>query len=195
MSRVTPVDPAAFAADLAEALGHPTSEERVRLGAFTVWAHRPGVALAFLRLQEELDRATSLSPRLRELVRLRIAFHNRCRSCMAVRSGVAIADGMTDGAVCSLERPEEADDLTPAEKAALRYADLMATDHLSIDDAVFAQLREHFDEDAVIDLGIHIGTCVGYGRLAMSWDLVDDLPQEYRGDGTITPWSGPATVR
>ena len=78
--------------------------------------------------------------RLIELVRLRIAFHNQCRSCMAIRYSTGLNDGLTEGLVCSLERPQEAEDLTDSERAALAYADLMATDHLAVDDALFDRL-------------------------------------------------------
>lgn len=194
MARVPTIDPAEFPSELAEVLGHPGSDQRVVLGALPAWAVRPELALAMVKFQRALDTHAVLSARLRELVRLRVAFHNRCRSCMAVRSGQAVADGMSDGAVCSLERPEEAEDLTDAEKAAIHYADLMATDHLAIDDAVFDRLRRHFDNGEIVELGAHIGVCVGFGRLSATWDLVDDLPLSFRADDAA-PWSDDVTVR
>ena len=42
-----------------------------------------------------------LPERLIELVRLRVAFHNQCRSCMAIRYKDAIEDGLTEDLVCS----------------------------------------------------------------------------------------------
>jgi len=196
MARVRIIDPEQFAPPLAELVGNPTSEQRVELGSLTVWANLPDVATAFLHFQQTLHDTTSLPLRLRELVRLRIAFHNQCRSCMAVRSSAAIADGMTDGSVCSLQRPQDAPDLTEAEKAGIAYADLLATDHLSIDDAVFDRLRQHFDDVQIIELGVHIGVCVGFGRLAMSWDIVDDLPPSFQdGHAAAVPWSSETIVR
>lgn len=194
MARVRLIDPEDFAPELAEVAGHPTSAERVALGGLPAWAVRPELAIAFLEFQRTLYANARLPVRLRELVRLRIAFHNRCRSCMATRSAAAIDDGMTDGAVCSLERPEEADDLSPAEKAAIAYADLVATDHLAADDATFARLREHFDDDEIVELGAYVGVCVGFGRVAATWDLVDALPESFRADGA-GPWAEGATVR
>ena len=88
-----------------------------------VYANAPNLAKPFLRFTGELTGGVSLRRRLLELVRLRIAFHNQCRSCMAVRYESALADGLTEDMVCSLEQPYEAPDLTDAEKAALRYAD------------------------------------------------------------------------
>ena len=63
----------------------------------------------------------TLPERLIELVRLRIAFHNQCRSCMAIRYPEALSDGVTEDLVCSLERPMEAEDLDDRERLAIRY--------------------------------------------------------------------------
>lgn len=194
MARVLTIDPAEFPSELAAVLGNPGSDQRVALGALPAWAVRPDLAVAMVTFQRALDAHALLPARLLELVRLRVAFHNRCRSCMAVRSARAIADGMTDGVVCSLERPEEADDLADAEKAAIHYADLMATDHLAVDDTVFDRLRRHFDDGEIVELGVHIGVCVGFGRLSATWDLVDDLPLSFRADDAA-PWSDDVIVR
>jgi AhpD family alkylhydroperoxidase len=139
----------------------------------------------------------TLPARLVELVRLRIAFHNQCRSCMAIRYQVAVDDGLDEALVCSLERPYEAPDLSAAETAALHYADLFATNHLAIDDGVYNGLRAHFTEAQIVELGLNCALCVGVGRLAASWDVVDHLPERFqaRGDEPVTPWgSGAITV-
>ena len=85
----------------------------------------------------------TLPRRLIELIRLRIALHSQCRSRMAIRYQSAADDGLTEGMVCSLEKPQDAPDLTDAEKSAIRYADLSATDHFSINDATFLDLRRY----------------------------------------------------
>jgi AhpD family alkylhydroperoxidase len=162
-------------------------------GNLRIYAHRPPLAAAYARFMSALRQPGELAPRLVELVRLRVAFHNQCRSCMAVRYPDARNDGVDEALVCQLESPAEAPDLTPAERAALRFADLLATDHLAIDDAVFEELRSHFTEPQIVELGLHIATFVGFGRLSMAWDMVDELPDEYRRPpvGDVTPWSGP----
>ena len=96
MARVPTIDPAEFPSELAAVLGNPGSDQRVALGALPAWAVRPDLAVAMVTFQRALDAHALLPARLLELVRLRVAFHNRCRSCMAVRSARAIADGMTD---------------------------------------------------------------------------------------------------
>jgi alkylhydroperoxidase family enzyme len=40
----------------------------------------------------------------------------------------------------------------------------MATDHHKVDDAVFAELRRHFSEAEVVELGVATALFVGLGR-------------------------------
>jgi alkylhydroperoxidase family enzyme len=101
----------------------------------------------------------------------------------------ALEDGLTEQLVCSLERPQEANDLTPPERAAIGYADLMATDHLAVDDDTFEGLREHFSEPQIVELGINVAYFVGIGRFAATLHMVKGLPERFLGDAErITPW-------
>ena len=162
----------------------------------SIRAHHPELAKAYARYGAAARECAVLSARLRELVRLRIAFHNQCRSCMAMRYADGVDDGVTEDLVCSLERPYEAPDLTEAERAALRYADLLAANHLAIDDALYAKLGEHFSEKEIVELGMVCAICVGFGRLAATWNMVEDLPERFRetGDSPVTPWGSDAWV-
>ncbi len=168
----------------------------LELGLLRVHAHRPSHARAIVGLHGALWTDRLLPDRLLELVRLRIAFFNQCRSCMAIRYPGAVADGLTEELVCSLERPYEAADLTAAERAAIRYGELLATDHLAIDDTVYDDLRLHFSEEQIVELGTYCAFCVGFGRLGATWNMIEELPSRFHEAGTATPWGGEAiTVR
>ena len=132
-----------------------------------------------------------LPERLMELVRLRIAFHNQCRHCMSVRSGAAIADGLTETLVCSLEKPAEAPDMTEPERAAVAFADKFASDHLSIGPELMARLARHFDGAQIQELGIWCAFCTGFGRMGAVFDRGEELPVgQKRDDGErLAPWS------
>jgi AhpD family alkylhydroperoxidase len=163
---------------------------RVQLGVGGIIAHRPDIAAALGAVSEAINHRGTLSRRLIELIRLRIAFHNQCRSCMAIRYDDAVRDGVTEDLVCSLERPAEADDLTDAERAALRFADLFATNHLAIDDAVYDDLRQYYTEGELVEIGLNCALDVGVGRLTATWDVSDDLPEAFQlpYDERVTPW-------
>ena len=113
----------------------------VEVAPMQIFAHRPAIAKALAGFGMALRQSRTLSERLVELVRLRIAYHNQCRSCMAIRYRAALADGVDESLVCSIENPAQWQNLEPAEKAALAFADKFANDHLSIDERM-ALLRE-----------------------------------------------------
>ena len=114
---------------------------------------------------------------------------------MAIRYTDALNDGLTEDLVCSLERPEEADDLTDAEKAAVKFGELMATDHLRIDDAMYEELKKHFTQPQIVELGMIVAFFVGFGRLAATFHMVDELPDAFREEvGEVSPWGNEAVV-
>jgi alkylhydroperoxidase family enzyme len=83
---------------------------------------------------------------------------------MTVRYAGARQAGLTEVKIAVLD--DLASDLfSPRERAALTFADLMATDHHTIDDAVFAELRRHFSEAEIVELGVSTALFVGFGRL------------------------------
>lgn len=187
MSRIAKVDPQDWDPRLRAALG-PDDRTALEQGLTRYFAHCPEQALGLMAFGGALKINRQLPDRLVELVRLRIAFFNQCRSCMAIRYSDAVADGVDEALVCSLERPQESDNLTPAEKVAIRYGELMATDHLAISDALHEELRQHFSEAQIVELGMTAAFFVGFGRLAATWKMVEELPQAFQQADTIAPW-------
>jgi AhpD family alkylhydroperoxidase len=158
-------------------------------GLMRMFAHRPELAKGMIAFAGALKLNRALSDRLVELVRLRVAFHNQCRSCMAIRYKDAVADGVTEALVCSLEQPAEAPDLTAAERAAIDFADRFATNHLSIGDDTYDELKRHFTEGEIIELGMTVAFFVGFGRLSTTLDMTEELPAAFRDHTrTLTPW-------
>mgnify|MGYP002779416615 FL=1 len=187
VSRIEKLPPDQWDARLVAAI-QPDNLTDLEQGLTRYFAHCPEQALGLMGFGGALKRGRTLPERLVELVRLRVAFFNQCRSCMAIRYSDAVADGVTEGLVCSLERPQEAENLSAAEKAAIRYGELMATHHLAIDDAVYADLREHFSEAQIVELGMTVAFFVGFGRLAATYHMVEELPEAFRTAETIAPW-------
>jgi alkylhydroperoxidase family enzyme len=195
MSRLTPVPLEQWAPELREMFGG-VDPDPIERGSLRITAQRPDLALPLAQFGRALRVHRTLPERLMELVRLRIAFHNQCRSCMAIRYASAVDDGLEEAAVCSLQQPYEAPDLSDAERLAIEYGERMATNHLSIDDAMYDRLRAVFTEPQIVELGLWAAHCVGMGRLAATWHMVEDLPEPFRqeGDAPIGPWSGEPVV-
>ncbi len=194
MSRLKKLDPDAWDPEL-RVLTRADEATPLEQGLMRFFAHRPSLAKGMMGFAGALKMHRSLSDRLVELVRLRIAFHNQCRSCMAIRYRDAVADGVDEDLVCSLERPAEAADLTDAERTAIDFADRFATDHLGIDDRMFEKLREHFTEPEIVELGMTVAFFVGFGRLAATFDMVEELPDAFKDHSRrLSPWGEESIV-
>ena len=159
-------------------------------GIMRMFAHTPEISKGLVAFGGAIKSHRSLPDRLVELVRLRVAFHNQCRSCMAIRYQDGVDAGIDEDLVCSLEKPQEAEDLSDAEKAAIEYGELFATNHLAIDDSVYENLRKYFSEAEVVELSITVAWFVGFGRLAATYHMVEELPEAFQNENSekLTPW-------
>ena len=73
------------------------------------------------------------------------------------------------------------------ERMAIEYAERFALDHLAIDEAFFARLREHFDDAEILDLTICVADYLAFGRLTQ----VLKLDQECTLDGVSPETAAP----
>ena len=160
-------------------------------GIMRMFAHTPEISKGLVAFGGAIKSHRSLPDRLVEVVRLRVDFHNQCRSCMAIRYQDGVDAGIDEDLVCSLEKPQEAEDLSDAEKAAIEYGELFATNHLAIDDSVYENLRKYFSEAEVVELSITVAWFVGFGRLAATYHMVEELPEVFQNENSekLTPWN------
>ena len=173
------------------AMARPESATELERGLMRFFAHAPEIAKSVAALGGGLKLHRALPDRMVELVRLRVAYHNQCRSCMAIRYQDAVADGVNEDLVCELELPQASEGLTDAEKAALAFADVFATDHLAITDETYGELEQVFSESEIIELGVTVAFFVGFGRLAATFDMVEELPERFQDKSVdkLTPWN------
>jgi alkylhydroperoxidase family enzyme len=112
---------------------------------------------------EQAAGAATLSPRLKELVRLRIATLNGCRTCKAARLA---ADTLGEDEASGVDAyAADGTPYTPAERAAIAFAERMAIAHEGIGDTDIAALGEHFDAAQILELMMMAGQYIGFGRM------------------------------
>jgi|SRR5579863_2028588 len=87
------------------------------------------------------------------------------------RVALARRQGLTEEQIAELRNFRESKILTAPEKAAVWYAEVLAGDHTQASEALFDELRRHFTETEIIDLGFRITAFVGYGRLIRALGL------------------------
>ena len=195
MTRISKIDSEHWDPAL-RAMTRPDAATPLEQGLMRMFAHCPGLAKGVAALGGSLKMHRTLPDRLVELVRLRVAYHNQCRSCMAIRYTDAVAAGVTEDLVCELADPPAADNLTDAEQAAIAYADLFANNHLAIDDAAYDGLKAHFSEAQAMELGMTVAFFVGFGRLAATLNMTEELPAAFQAetDTPLSPWNEEAIV-
>lgn len=85
--------------------------------------------------------------------------------------------GATEDVVAKLA-DYEASDLPERTKVALRLADRLTGERPRIDAALHAQLRAHFSDDQIIDLGMTLSFASGWQRFIEAFGIVPDRWKE-----------------
>jgi len=101
---------------------------------------------------------TTLDGRLREIVIIRIGHLTQCEYVLRQHvPALALADGLTLEECMALADWQSSKFFTARERAALIYADSM-TRQIAVPDDVFSQVRRHFDERALVELTVLVGS-------------------------------------
>ncbi len=118
--------------------------------------------LAFYYPFHASEPGSLLDSRIKELVRLRIATLNGCKTCKAAR--LAPGDVSEREAALGVDDPTEAA-FSARERAALALAEQMALDHHAFDDGAMRALGQHFSQAETLELMMMIGQYIGFGRM------------------------------
>jgi alkylhydroperoxidase family enzyme len=110
---------------------------------------------------EKAVAASSLDPRLHELVRYRIAQINQCTICLDFRRPDS---GLTEELLLEVAAFGTSDAFSDVERAALTFTELFCTDSASIPDSLLAELQQHLSPAGVADLALVVGKYLAMGR-------------------------------
>lgn len=110
-----------------------------------------------------------LEPRLKELVRLRIATLNGCQTCKAARLA---EDTVTEDEALSVD-DYATGPYSDRERAAIAFAERMALDHHGISDDDLSAIRSLFTDAEFLELAMMAGQYIGFGRLLATLQLED----------------------
>ena len=118
-------------------------------------------------------------------LRQRLAFNTHCLHCSAVQIDEHAAEEQAarDRILGMLLDYEEAE-FPEATKAALRFADKLSGHHTSFAEEDYRDLREHFTDDQILDLGMQIAFFMGWQRFNAAMGILPDSWQ----DGSVLPW-------
>lgn len=124
-------------------------------------------AQPLIALGQQIRARGHLPPKLIELVLMRCSQINGCAFCLDMHSKDALAIGEDPQRLFLLPAWRETALFSAAERAALAYAEELTElpSHESVSDAMYAELRVHFEESAVVDLSLLIGVINVWNRL------------------------------
>ena len=171
MSRIPLARPDQMTPEIAELIAG-VEEQTGDSSALRALAHRPDILGPFAQFYWSLQTTGQLDRKLIELIRLSIAQINQCANCLAGRYQDSIEEGLTEELVAGLPDAENSPLLSDREKAAVVYAQKMATDHYSVGDADFARLYEHFTVEEVVEICVDVAQFIGVGRM---FSVIDAL--------------------
>ncbi len=123
------------------------------LQAALLWARAPRLFLGVALLYGMIDRRSSpIDPALRSLLTVRISQINHCPFCVDINSMTLMKRGVSEEKVQALVDWRESPLFDARERAALAYAEAVTVTDAEVGDELFAELRRHFDEDAIVEL-------------------------------------------
>jgi AhpD family alkylhydroperoxidase len=118
-----------------------------------LWARSPWVFAALSLLYGALDRRRSpIEPALRSLLTVRVSQINWCAFCVDINSATGLKRGISEDQLAVLENFESSPLFDARQKAALAYAEAMTRTGAGVDDRLMQRVKNHFDDDAVIEL-------------------------------------------
>ena len=146
---------------------------------FLTLARRPGVLDLFLDwVRFVYTDESSLDPGVLELCRIRSAMRNQCVHCSLVKSGSLMKRRLTEADVDACTGDLDSAALPPATIAALRLVDCLASPHPSIDGALLAELRAHYDDGQILELAAALSVAGGWQRMIEAFGIRPDIWSE-----------------
>ena len=79
--------------------------------------------------------------------------------------------GLTENMIKALPEFQDSDLFSEREKAALQFAEVLATDHQMVTEELFDELKANFSEREIMALGWRMAIFIGYGRLVYATGL------------------------
>lgn len=111
-----------------------------------------------------------LAHSLLELVRTRASQINGCAYCLDMHTKDARAAGESEQRLYALAAWRETPFFSARERAALAWTEAVTRISESrIDDALYAELRQHFSEKELVDLTLAVIAINGWNRLAIAF--------------------------
>jgi len=117
-----------------------------------MYAQVPGLLRGYGGLEQATAKLHRLDKRLKALAELKAATLTNCEYCIDLGSRIARRWGLSDEELLALPGYRASRLFTDLEKLVLDYAVGMSRTPVAVSDALFAKLREHFNDAQLVEL-------------------------------------------
>jgi AhpD family alkylhydroperoxidase len=117
-----------------------------------VTAHHPMILAGYGALELALDRSHRVDRRLKALAELKAATLTGCEFCIDIGSKLGRDSGVSERQLREFLVYRASDAFSPLERLVIDYAAGMSKTPVEVPDALFAALRENFDEAQIVEL-------------------------------------------
>lgn len=164
----------------------------------SVFAHVPRLLIGYGAVERAFAGSHRVETRLKHLAVLKAATVVGCEFCIDIGSHEARSAGLSDEQLLALPHYSDSELFSPVEKLVLDYALAMTRTPAEVDDALFARLREHFDDPQLVELTFAIAHenlrarfnwALDIGPAGFTAGMVCAVPEP----GTATAGSEPAS--
>lgn len=117
-----------------------------------VMGHARKVLAAAGAFETGIERFRAVDPKLMALAELKAAVMAGCEFCIDIGAHVSATRGVTDEQLLALPRHREAACFSELERLVIDYAAAMTATPVEVTDELFEAMREHFDEQQLVEL-------------------------------------------
>jgi len=158
--------------ELAEVIEKYRAGRRGRLiNIYRMLLNAPPLAESWFNHSNTVRWKTSIDGRLREIVIIRMGHLTKSQYVLRQHvPALALADGLTLEECEALADWHASKLFSARERAVLAYADTMTRD-ITVPDAVFAEVKRHFDDRGIVELTVLIGTYNMNARVLQALEL------------------------
>jgi len=156
MARIEMIQKAQASPELKEIYNNLSKNGARILNLYRVLAHNPRMLLNFMRLGNSLLVGTELAPKLRELAILRVAKLAGSEYEWSQHCPIALELGISRKQIQTISNWSTTANFSAIERVVLQYTDEVAQ-NVAVRDETFGALRQHLNEQAIVELTLSIG--------------------------------------
>lgn len=140
-----------------------------------LWGRSPLAFAAVALLYGALNRSGSpLNEVLRSLVTVRVSQINHCPFCVDINTKTLIDRGASMDKAAAVDNWRESPLFDAVERIALEYAEAVTYSDRSVDDSLFARVRQCFGDDGAVELS----ALIAFQNLSSKFNSALDVPPQ-----------------